>query len=234
MDYSIDQWGMLKNMATLFLSLWQVWIILIIIALIKIFGEAWLPRYIKKKKISKKINQVNEWNSNRDVLEKLKKLHPNDFENYIANMYSNLGYKTERVGGSYDGGVDVIAEKDGIKHYIQCKKYITSKVSVGDIRNFAGALMDKLSQGKGIFITTNIFTTEAEKYAEDKPIELIDGDELLRLIKLANKENEVIKNKEVDVCPTCGGKLLEKNGKYGKFLGCANYPNCRFNKKIVS
>ena len=182
----------------------------------------------------KKIKQVNKWSSNRNVLVKLKKLHPNDFENYIADMYSRLGYKTERVGGSYDGGVDVIAEKDGIKHYIQCKKYITSKVSVGDVRDFAGALMDKLSQGKGIFITTNIFTTEAEKYAEDKPIELIDGDELLRLIKLANKENGVIKHKESDICPTCGGKLLEKNGKYGKFLGCANYPNCRFTKKIVN
>lgn len=227
MDYSIDHWEMLKNMSTLFLSLCPVWIMLIIIALIKIFGEVWLPKYMKKKKF-------NKWSLERGVLEKLKKLHPNDFENYIANMYLRLGYKTERVGGSYDGGVDVIAEKDGIKHYIQCKKYITSKVSVGDVRNFAGALMDKLSQGKGIFITTNIFTTEAEKYAEDKPIELVDGDELLKLVKLANKENEIIENKETDICPTCGSKLLEKNGKYGKFLGCANYPNCRFTKKIVN
>ena len=227
MDYSIDQWGMLKNMATIFLSLWQVWIILMVIALIKIFSEEWLPKYMKKKKF-------NKWSSERDKLGKLKGLNPNDFENYIANMYSYLGYKTKKVGGSYDGGIDVIAEKNGIKHYIQCKKYITSKVSVGDVRDFAGALMDKLSQGKGIFITTNIFTTKAEKYAEDKPIELIDGDELLRLIKLANKENEVIKNKETGICPTCGSKLLEKNGKYGKFLGCTNYPNCRFTKKIVS
>ena len=227
MDYSIDYWEMLKSIATIFLSLWQVWIILIIIALIKIFGEVWLPKYMKKKKF-------NKWSLERGVLGKLKGLNPNDFENYIANMYSDLGYKTEKVGGSYDGGVDVIAEKNGIKHYIQCKKYITSKVSVGDVRDFAGALMDKLSQGKGIFITTNIFTTEAEKYAEDKPIELIDGDELLRLIKLANNENETIKHKEVDICPTCGSKLLEKNGKYGKFLGCANYPNCRFTKKIVN
>ena len=195
MYYSIDHWEMLKNMLTTFLYLWQVWVILIIIVLIKMFGEVWLPHYFKRRNTKKKINQVNEWSLNRDTLGKLKKLHPNDFENYIADMYLQLGYKTEKVGGSYDGGIDVIAEKDGIKHYIQCKKYITSKVSVGDVRNFAGALMDKFSQGKGIFITTNIFTTEAEKYAEDKPIELIEGDDLLRLIKLANKQNEIVEQK---------------------------------------
>lgn len=234
MDYTIDQWGMLKDVLTLFLSLWQVWVILIIIVLIKIFGKMWLPHYMEKKKVEKKNRQVNNWSSSQNLLGNLKKLHPNEFEDYIADVYLRLGYKTERVGGSYDGGVDVVATKDGVKHYIQCKKYITSKVSVGDVRNFAGALLDKLSQGKGIFITTNIFTTEAEKYAEDKPIELVDGDGLLKLIKLASKENEVIKYKESDICPTCGGKLLEKNGKYGKFLGCANYPNCRFTKKIVS
>ena len=30
------------------------------------------------------------------------------------------------------------------------------------------------------------------------------------------------------ICPRCGGKLIEREGKYGKFLGCANYPDCKF------
>ncbi|MBR6410316.1 MAG: NERD domain-containing protein [Clostridia bacterium] len=30
------------------------------------------------------------------------------------------------------------------------------------------------------------------------------------------------------ICPRCGGKLVERNGRYGKFFGCSNYPNCRF------
>ncbi|MDN0075756.1 type I DNA topoisomerase [Crenobacter sp. SG2303] len=28
-------------------------------------------------------------------------------------------------------------------------------------------------------------------------------------------------------CPECGGQLLIKKGKYGKFIGCANYPKCK-------
>ena len=29
-------------------------------------------------------------------------------------------------------------------------------------------------------------------------------------------------------CPRCGGDLVLRNGKYGKFYGCSNYPKCRY------
>ncbi|MFX0106600.1 MAG: type I DNA topoisomerase, partial [Candidatus Hodarchaeota archaeon] len=31
-----------------------------------------------------------------------------------------------------------------------------------------------------------------------------------------------------DKCPQCGGALEERSGKYGKFLGCVNFPQCRY------
>jgi DNA topoisomerase I len=31
-------------------------------------------------------------------------------------------------------------------------------------------------------------------------------------------------------CPRCGGNLVEREGKFGKFLGCRNYPKCKFTK----
>ena len=33
------------------------------------------------------------------------------------------------------------------------------------------------------------------------------------------------------ICPKCGNKLVERNGKYGKFIGCSNYPRCKYIKK---
>ena len=33
------------------------------------------------------------------------------------------------------------------------------------------------------------------------------------------------------VCPECGAKLVLRTGKYGKFLGCSNYPNCKHIEK---
>ncbi len=32
------------------------------------------------------------------------------------------------------------------------------------------------------------------------------------------------------VCPRCGGELVEREGKYGKFYGCSNFPDCKFTK----
>ena len=35
------------------------------------------------------------------------------------------------------------------------------------------------------------------------------------------------------ICPTCGnGKLSLKLGKYGAFIGCSNYPECRYTRQI--
>ncbi|WP_084273314.1 type I DNA topoisomerase [Mycoplasmopsis iners] len=35
---------------------------------------------------------------------------------------------------------------------------------------------------------------------------------------------------EGDKCPNDGGQLVLKSGKFGKFIGCENYPNCTFTK----
>ena len=139
--------------------------------------------FIKRSKVHKQ----SQWHTDRELLKWLKGLKPWEFEKYIAELFTKLGYKTTISGGSYDGGIDVIAEKDGLKHYIQCKKYITSTVGVSEIRDFYGAIADHLAQAKGFFITTNNFTLEAEKFAEDKPIELVDGYKLIKYIRLSEK-----------------------------------------------
>lgn len=30
------------------------------------------------------------------------------------------------------------------------------------------------------------------------------------------------------ICPKCGGRLLLRQGRYGVFYGCSNYPDCKF------
>lgn len=50
---------------------------------------------------------------------------------------------------------------------------------------------------------------------------------------ISNIQNEISKKNESlnnGICPRCGNKLVSRNGKYGTFLGCSNYPNCRFTK----
>ncbi len=39
-------------------------------------------------------------------------------------------------------------------------------------------------------------------------------------------------NIDHNLCPLCGGKLVLRNGHYGQFYGCENYPKCKFTKKL--
>jgi len=34
------------------------------------------------------------------------------------------------------------------------------------------------------------------------------------------------------ICPNCSGQLVNRKGPYSDFLGCSNYPKCRFNSKL--
>jgi DNA topoisomerase-1 len=34
-----------------------------------------------------------------------------------------------------------------------------------------------------------------------------------------------------DKCPECGEPLIERHGRYGKFIACSGYPKCRYIKK---
>jgi Zn-finger domain associated with topoisomerase type I len=50
-------------------------------------------------------------------------------------------------------------------------------------------------------------------------------------IKSVAAKKEAVENAEVGgICPKCGGQLLERKGKNGVFIGCSNYPKCRFSK----
>lgn len=48
------------------------------------------------------------------------------------------------------------------------------------------------------------------------------------------RENLWEKDRKINkkICPKCGGKLVECNGRYGKFIGCNNYPKCKFTLKL--
>lgn len=37
---------------------------------------------------------------------------------------------------------------------------------------------------------------------------------------------------EGGICPQCKGSLVERNGRYGRFLGCSNYPKCKFTHNL--
>jgi len=49
-----------------------------------------------------------------------------------------------------------------------------------------------------------------------------------------DRRQHVGKSKLDEKCPAqgCGGNLVQRNGKFGVFYGCSNYPDCRYSRSI--
>jgi len=138
--------------------------------------------FIKKSKTHKQ----SQWKTDKELERYLLGLEHWEFENFVADLFSKLGYKTQVRGGSYDEGIDVIAEKDGIKHYIQCKHY-HGIIGPDKIRDFYGAINAKYSNEIAFFVTTSYFSEEADRFTRGKNIELIDRAKLIKLIRETEK-----------------------------------------------
>ena len=51
-------------------------------------------------------------------------------------------------------------------------------------------------------------------------------------VKKAFGEMEKVKPQETgEVCPNCGSNLVIRKGRYGEFVACSNYPECKYIKK---
>ena len=44
--------------------------------------------------------------------------------------------------------------------------------------------------------------------------------------------NSKQENTDSQVCPKCGKSLVERNGKFGRFLGCTGFPGCNYTKSV--
>ena len=63
---------------------------------------------------------------------------------------------------------------------------------------------------------------------------IVEVDDVLQISEEMNRileENEKIV-KEAGVCPICGKPFEIKNGRFGKFLACTGYPDCKTIKNI--
>lgn len=76
-------------------------------------------------------------------------------------------------------------------------------------------------------------STEIRKMLAQGTIERKDGVVQLKSIfdKIKAEEAEILK--EAGVCEKCGSPFEVKRGRWGKFLACTGYPNCKNIKKIT-
>lgn len=123
------------------------------------------------------------------VLERIRKLTASGFEQFCQRLLRESGFEEVVVTGrSGDGGIDGhgllrLNPLVSFRVLFQCKKYADS-VGAPDIRNFRGAMEGRAD--KGIVLTTGTFSRPAEQEASRdgaKPIELVSGDRLVRMME---------------------------------------------------
>jgi restriction system protein len=122
--------------------------------------------------------------STLDQRPNLMELSPSEFEALITNLFATMGLDTRLTQPSRDGGVDCVAYDPrpifGGKVVIQAKRY-KNTVGVIAVRDLFGTVQNE-GASKGILVTTSGYGKAAFEFALGKPLELLDGNNLLYLL----------------------------------------------------
>lgn len=118
----------------------------------------------------------------KDNLSDIDNMEGHEFEHLCANLLRKNGfYNVEVTRGSGDQGVDILAQKDGIKYAVQCKCYS---------KDLGNKPVQEVNAGKAIYrcqigavMTNRYFTQGAKEAAEATGVLLWDRDKLNDMIK---------------------------------------------------
>jgi len=160
------------------------------------------------------------------------------FEEYLLTHFNQMGYLGSLTPKTGDYGADLILEKDGRRVVVQAKRWKGS-IGVDAIQQVIGAIK-YYDANKGMVVTNSTFTENAYELANSNGIELWDRKELIdTMCKTEGKkviDNIIQSKKDInsdgEICPKCGQKLIVRKGKYGKFIGCLGYPDCKYTKDL--
>lgn len=93
----------------------------------------------------------------------------------------------------------------------------------------------------------NVMSVDFTARMEDELDEIAQGkawvpvvaefyDDFSQNLKVAEEDMPKVKQELEPVgrdCPRCGNALLYRYGRYGKFIGCSNFPECRYTEQIL-
>ena len=207
----LKKYGLLENSSR------GIWALTLTGRNIEKVDEKEIVRYVKNQQRIIRDKQGDEEPELRDeketiaweeeLLEVLLAIDPAAFERLVQRILRESGFvQVEVTGRSGDGGIDGkgIMRLGGLLSFhvfFQCKRYEGS-VSSSQIRDFRGAMTGRAD--KGLFVTTGSFTKSATAEATRDgapPIDLIDGDQLVELLKNLSLgvKTEIVEKEEVTI-----------------------------------
>lgn len=161
------------------------------------------------------------------------------FETLCAELFAQAGFEARTQSHGADGGVDIWLHSRnavGPVAIVQCKHWLTKTVGVKEVRELLGVMAAE-KVARGTFVTTSRFSDDAEQFARDNGIHLLDVQGLLKLIEKRMPEQQQALLQHAyegeywrPTCASCGVKMVERTPRKGgsAFWGCGDYPRCRF------
>jgi hypothetical protein len=142
-----------------------------------------------EEEISIEVNRVNLNIFNiLNNQEAIYNLSSREFEELVAELFSQQGFDVELTPETRDGGCDIIATKSinrlPFMLLIECKKYSKEyPVGVNLVRSLIGVQSDRKAN-KAVLVTTSRFTKPARQLAERQQhlISLVDINDLMQMI----------------------------------------------------
>lgn len=130
--------------------------------------------------------------------------------------------------------------KQNNSHCYHIRKLIGNNVTITPIVVFAqnnkpsinSDMVLNLDQLKQYLISLPNTLTETQVKEFAHILEINNHSDTLTNHQHVKNIKRMQKNVDKNICPRCGGKLILKNGQYGNFYGCENYPSCKFTKKM--
>mgnify|MGYP000757061120 FL=1 len=78
----------------------------------------------------------------------------------------------------------------------------------------------------------SVWMCKSVRVARECTAEILTAKEVAELLGDKTEEAKSAPAKMSMICPECGKKLVERSGKFGKFIGCSGFPKCRFTQSV--
>lgn len=150
------------------------------------------------------------------------------FEKLNAAILRHEGFAVERRGGAQpDGGVDLIARRDGHAFIVQCKHW--QKISLPEyvVRELLGSMADCGIPAGAVHCLVGP-TQPAVALAARHGIQICSAEELARRAQAAVPASTLasILSDRVHHCPKCDSSMVLRQSNHGQFWSCTRFPRC--------
>lgn len=175
----------------------------------------------------------------------------NELENIVKSYYSDTAKASEMVARykkvlKDSAGLGTEATRSSIIKTLKVREFIELKGKNIQITDKGKSFMQLLTNPENLLnfsmLTSPLTTAMYEQQLDDILNQRFTAEQFNKnMDELLNSKLGIIKNmlssnggsraaaKPIGIkCPVCGGDVVERSGKFGRFMSCNNYPQCKW------